>query len=142
MNKYKELKNKIEKEINNFPMFFAFNPRQFTKGLEKFRLTRKDTSQLLKIGGGGFIKKSDSIAFEKMLESHNTLRQDSLKDDEYVYSAMLYELFNHEYCYTGCPVAAFEAIGLSLEEVKADERLLRIFNETRIKYFEEMDGEF
>jgi len=38
MNSYLELKEKHQKEVNEFPMFFAFNDKQFKEGMKKFGL--------------------------------------------------------------------------------------------------------
>ena len=54
---YIDLSSRQQKEWNDFPMFFAFSQEQFSEGLKKFNVTKKD---IYSIESGGFIRKSDS----------------------------------------------------------------------------------
>ena len=38
MNSYEKYRKMVEKEVNEFPMFHAFNDEQFFKGMEKVGL--------------------------------------------------------------------------------------------------------
>lgn len=140
MNKYHELKKAIEKDISDFPFMFAFNKEQFKEGMEKLGLAETDTKAIFSIGAGGYIRKTDSDALHALTERHAAQIDEAMKDDEYVFDGVLYELGNHEYGYTGNPEPALEALGLSVEEVKNDERLLAIFNRARNVYFKENEG--
>ena len=57
MNSYVEMKERHQKEVNEFPMKFAFSDEQFKKAMEELGLTEKDVDKVIGIGAGGFIKK-------------------------------------------------------------------------------------
>jgi len=44
--------------------------------------------------------------------------------DGYIYQMFLYELANHEYCLTYDYEDTFDALGLTVDEINADKRLL------------------
>jgi hypothetical protein len=125
---YQELKNKHREKVNNFPMFFAFSEKQFAEGMEKLGLNPDDTDKIYKIGGGGFIRKSDSKDFGDMLDGFNRDLQELIADDDALHEALVYELGNHEYCITGDPTDALGVLNLSTDDLKKDERLQRILN--------------
>ena len=60
MNIYKTMKDHHQNEINNFPMFFAFNQEQFNEGMESLGLNPNETNKISSIGAGGYIRKTDS----------------------------------------------------------------------------------
>ena len=69
--KYLELKGKHEQEINKFPMHFAFSNEQFAEVLRKLDVKEDEVKdKLLKIDGGGFIRKTDSDAFNDLFKRH------------------------------------------------------------------------
>ena len=53
MNQYRVLKEKHEKEINNFPLMFAFSKKQFAEGMQKLGLKETNTDKIISIGVGG-----------------------------------------------------------------------------------------
>jgi len=81
MNKYLELKEKHSKEVNIFPMMFAFSQKQFDEGMEKLGLNKDDTKQIVSIGAGGFIKKTDSELLDKMFEEQSKERKVAIEND-------------------------------------------------------------
>lgn len=117
MNPYLELKNKHQKEVNDFPLGFAFSDKQFAEMMEKWDLTPEDTDQIYSIGGGGFVRKADSEAMHEMFERHAKEREDAIKEnkDDYMYHMFDYELANHEYNYTGEVDDTLEALGITVE---------------------------
>jgi len=119
-NLYLQLNKKIETEIDEFPMFFAFNKEQLDDGLKKLKTTMKD---IYKIGGGGFIRKVDSDRFGEMLERHNKEHKDMMKNKEYVYQMFRYELANHEYCITYDYEDTLSSLNLTMSEVKKNPML-------------------
>jgi hypothetical protein len=68
VNSYLRLQQKIQKDINTFPMFFAFSNEQFDKGLKKLGVKKQD---LVTIPGGGFIRRADGDRFTAMVRSHD-----------------------------------------------------------------------
>ena len=123
MNPYVALKNKHQKEINDFPFGFAFSESQFNDMMiNKFGLTPKDTDKIYSIGSGGYVRKTDADAMHEMFDRHAKERETAIKEnkDDYLYHMFNYELANHEYSYTGDLEDTLDALGLTYEEIKAD----------------------
>ena len=123
MSKYTELKSKHQKEVDAFPFGFAFSQKQFDEMMSKWGLTPDDTDKIYKIGGGGYIRKSDSEAMENMFARHEAERKAAMQDEEFAFEAFNYELGNHEYCITGELDDTLDALGLTINEVNTDPKL-------------------
>lgn len=128
MNKYQELREKQQAELNAFPMFFAFNQKQFEEGMKSLGLKPTDTKKIYKMGHtGGFYRKSDAPAFHEMFLRHTKELEDAIKADPtgdgFIFDMFDYELANHEYNYTHDPEPTLDALGLTLEQVRAEPRL-------------------
>lgn len=138
-NLYKELKSEHEQQVNNFPMFFAFDKNQFDEGMRKFGLHPDNKDQLLSIGLGGFILKSDKEAYKEMFKQQdNDMKNAIANSDQFIFDMFNYELANHEYTYTYEIDDTLQALGLTFEEVQADERLLNGLKEAK-KYQQESE---
>ena len=128
MNAYKEMKDRHSKELNEFPMFFAFSQEQFDEGMKKFGLDPSAKDQICSTGFGGFIKKSDSEKLNEMFVRHADEMADAIEADQtgegFIYEMFDYELANHEYGYTRDISDALNALCLTVDEVNADQRLL------------------
>ena len=126
--KYLELKQKQQKEVNDFPFGFAFSNQQFKEMMEKFGLKETDTDKIYSIGAGGYIRKSDSNAFDEMFKRHRKEIEDEIEKDKkgtgFIYSMFSYELANHEYCITYDIEPTLDALGLTLDEINKKENLL------------------
>lgn len=127
-NAYLALKQKHQDEVNNFPMMFAFSNKQFKEGMEKLGLQETDTDKIYSIGGGGYIRKTDSKALSELFERHEKEMQAAIDDDMtgdgFVFQMFNYELGNHEYTYTRDVEPTLDALGLTLKEVNANKKLL------------------
>lgn len=127
MNKYMELKNKIQKEVDEFPIGFAFSNEQFEKMKEELGV--KEDSELLSIGAGGFIRKTDKEAFNELFNNKAKRIDEAIAEDKtgegFIKDMFLYELANHEYCITYDLEDTLYALDLTYDEVMNDERLLR-----------------
>ena len=128
MNKYQELREKQQAEVNAFPMFFAFNQKQFEEGMQSLGLKPTDTKKIYKLGNtGGFYRKSDSAAFHEMFRRHTKELEDAITSDPtgdgFIFDMFDYELANHEYNYTHDPEPTLDALGLTMEQVRAEPRL-------------------
>ena len=110
---YKELRDLNSKEFNAFPMIFAYSDKQLKKG--KKELGVKDNKDLLSIGGGGIIRKSDKEAYAKLTDELFTRERDFLKDKDNLLEALIYELGNHEYCITGDKTDALLSLSLDIK---------------------------
>lgn len=128
MNKYSELLEKQREEINAFPFMWAFSNKQFEEGMAKLGLSPSDTDKIYSIGGGGYIRKTDSDALHEMMTRHEAEKQAAMDADEtgdgFIFDMFNYELANHEYGYTRNPDDTLYALGMTMEEIKADARLL------------------
>lgn len=125
---YRELKKKQQDEINAFPLMFAFNKGQFADGMRKLGLDPDDTAQIQSIGGGGYVRKTDYVALENLLNSHAAeLREAIAADptgDGFIYDMFYTELADHEYIISGDLAPALAALNLSVDDVNGSETLL------------------
>lgn len=125
MNKYAELKNKLQKEFDAFPFGFAFSNEQFEK--MKKELGVKDNSELISIGAGGFIRKTDEKALDELINGKEKRMKEAIASDPtgkgFIKDMFLYELANHEYCITYELDDTLYALDLTLEEIEKDPRL-------------------
>ena len=127
--KYSELRQKQQKEVDEFPFGFAFSNEQFKEMMEKFGLSENDTDKIYSIGAGGYIRKSDADAMHEMFTRHEKERQQEIENDKdssgYIYEMFRYELDNHEYCITYDLEPTLRALGLTEEEVIKNPKLLK-----------------
>lgn len=133
--RYKELKDTFSKEINDFPIAYAFDKEQFEKAKKKLGVT--SNKELLNIGTGGFIKKTDELAFVKLLDSFNARTKEFLKDYENFKHAISYELNNHEYAYTYDLEPVMQVLGLVYKELTDIQK--ETIEECKQKYLEAME---
>ena len=112
---YTELKRTHQEEVNNFPMFFAFNKKQFEEGLEKLNASKNN--KVVSIGMGGYMLKSDLPRFRAMLAEHEEKLSEAMKEFNFAVDMFEYELCNHEYCYTRDTTQTLEALGLTEHQV-------------------------
>jgi len=128
LNLYKQLKDKQSKEVNDFPIMFAFSTDQFNEGMKKLNLLPTDTNKIYSIGGGGYIRKSDSKELDEMGELHSKEMKESIEADKtgnnFIYDMFYYELNNHEYGYTGDVEQTLESLDLTAKQVQENPILL------------------
>jgi len=137
-NQYTELKGKHEKEFNEFTkdcVFFAFSDKQFEDGMKKLGLTLEDTDKIYKLGAGGYILRTHSVARKELFERFDAEEKQAIAEDAdgtgYVRQMFEYELNNHEYGYTREVDQTLDALGYTIEEINADEKLLHGFQIAR-----------
>jgi len=117
VNLYLKLKRNTQKEADNFPMAFAFSQEQLEEGLKKLGVKKED---VIGIGMGGFIRKSDKEKYIAMRTRWDTKHSEGMKNKTYVYQAFRYELSNHEYVCTGDYGDTLRSLGLTYDKVKAN----------------------
>ena len=126
--KYLKLKEKHQKEINDFPFGFAFSNEQFKDMMKKFGLKEKDTDKIYSIGAGGYIRKTDSEAMHNMFKKHREEIENEIKNDKdgtgFIYEMFRYELSNHEYFVTYDIEPTLDALGLTLDEINKHQNLV------------------
>lgn len=125
MNKYVQLKNEIQKAFDNFPFGFAFNNEQFENMKKQLGVT--EDSELISIGAGGYIRKSDEKALDDLCNMKCKRIQEEINNDidgtGFIKDMFLYELANHEYCITYELDDTLDALDLTYEQVINDEKL-------------------
>lgn len=129
MSKYTDLKEKQQKEINAFPIAFAFGEKRFKEVMEQLGLTPNDTDKVCSLYGAGdiFLKK-DVPAYLAMLRRHKKELQDAIASDKtgegFIYEMFSTELADHEYCVSCDLTDTLNALGLSVEDVNSNKALM------------------
>lgn len=120
MESYRQMQERHQKEMNNFPIAFAYSDQQFNDGMRRLGLDLSETDKVVSVFYGAFIRREDHDALMEMFERHSKEERDAFikNEDDWAYKAFRYELANHEYSYTGDYEPALEACGFTLEELK------------------------
>lgn len=142
MNKYVELKNKHQEEVNELPMFFAFGEKQFNNQMiERGLDPEKDLDKILHIGAGGYILRSDEEKLDEVFARHRKEFSDAIEanEDNFIVDMFVYELANHEYCITGNISDTLGALGLSVEDINNREALRKGLAEAIDQYMADYD---
>jgi hypothetical protein len=125
---YSELKKQHQKEVNEFPFIFAFSNKQLAEGMAKLGLKEDETNKLISIGNGGFIRKTDKEALNEMFNRHEKELKKAISEDStgegFIYQMFDYELANHEYCITYEIDDTLDALGLTIDEIRNNDKLL------------------
>lgn len=93
---YLELQKRHQKELEDFPIAYAFNDKQLQEALEKLGATKEECVTVF--GHGDIVKRENAKPLIKMLERQDAEMLQRIKDDpEFAESAFLEEMNNHEY---------------------------------------------
>ena len=145
MSSYSDLLHRHQKEVNAFPIKWAFSDSQFNQAMRELGLDPRDTDAIIGIGGGGFMRKSDNEAFHAMLDRHQQERAEAIASDKdgtgYLYEMFLYELGNHEYIFTFDPDETFSACGVTAEQVENDPVMKLAFATAKRDYLKRAEEE-
>ena len=132
---YLDLQEKHRKEMEAFPIAYAFNDKQLQEALQKLGAVKEECVSIF--GHGDIVKRTDAKRLIEMLKRHTDEIKDRLKSDpDFAYSAFLYEMDNHEYAINwsadedvlGCFAITFDDIrewGLQLVYDKARNQHMR-----------------
>ena len=128
MNAYKVLRDRQQEEFNSIPLGFAFGQKQFDELLARWEITADEAPlKIAAIGAGGYIQKKDVPLLRAMTARHKAELKAAIAEDEtgegFIHDMFYYELNNNEYSITYDTTDALEALGLTAEEIAADERL-------------------
>ena len=115
MEKYLEMKKRHQNDVSNFEMFFAFDDKGVEDG--KKQLGVKFHCEILSLGCGAFIRKTDRAKWNDLCKSHQREMKAAMKKYGFALSAFRYELSNHEYCLTYDTDDTLESLGLTETEV-------------------------
>ena len=126
-NKYRLLKDKHQKEVNELPYMFAFNNEQFKNGLKKLGLNENETNKLIYFGAGIYLKKVDLPKVEEVHARHKKELEFEIKSDtigdKFIKDMFLDEMYNHEYGYTRDIQPVLEALNISEYNLRHSENL-------------------
>ena len=131
MNRYAELCQRHQQEVNALPIGFAFGNAQFAEMMRGWGLDpEKDLDKIYRLGStGGYYKKSDAQLIRDTLNRHEAELREAIDGDKtgegFIYEMFLYELDNHEYGYTRDTEDTLDALGYTADEVLGDPRLKR-----------------
>lgn len=131
MNRYAEMRQRQQQEVNALPLGFAFSNKQFDEMMRGWGLDPdKDVDKIYKLGGtGGFYKKADAQLIRDTFSRHNAELEEAIAEDTtgegFIYEMFLCELDNHEYGYTRDTEDTLDALGYTADEVLGDPRLKR-----------------
>lgn len=118
METYTGMKARHSKEFADFEgVFFAFSNEQLKDGMLKLGLKENEYSSLVSIGAGGYILKTKRDEFKALFARQDQERKDLKKDEKKLIEALIYELGNHEYGYTGDATDAVESLGYTMETI-------------------------
>lgn len=128
MNAYQELEDRQQKEFDAFPCFFAFDQKQFDEGMKKLGLKRRDTKLIYHGIGGMYYRKSDSPKLKELMDRHERERQEAIAGDStgegYILDMFRTELANHEFGYTYELRETLDCLGLTIDQVRSNPKLL------------------
>lgn len=115
---YLELRKRHQKELEEFPIAYAFNGKQLEEALEKLGVTKEECVTVF--GHGDIVKRTDAKRLVKMFERQSKELTEKLKDDvEFAESAFLYEMDNHEYAINwSADEDVLGALGITWEFIK------------------------
>ncbi len=146
MNEYRTMREKQQKEFNEFPIGAAFSNEQFEEMMSNWGLNAKKKShiaQICSLYGGAFLRKKDVPAFKEMTKRHEDEFEAAvaadLTGDGFIYQMFYDELCDHEYGYTGDTSDALDALGYTLDEVLADDRLMHGLEKATREIMEQED---
>lgn len=131
MNRYAEMIQRQQQEVNALPLGFAFSNKQFDEMMRGWGLDPdKDLDKIYKLGGtGGFYKKADAQLIRDTFSRHSAELEEAIAEDTtgegFIYEMFLCELDNHEYGYTMDTEDTLDALGYTADEVLGDPRLKR-----------------
>ena len=114
---YLDLQKKHQKELEEFPIAYAFNDKQLEEALEKLGATKEECVTVF--GHGDIVKRENAKVFVKMLENQREEMLQRIKDDlDFAEAAFLYEMDNHEYAinWTGDD-DVLDCFGLTFEKI-------------------------
>lgn len=95
--------------------------------MKKLGLKENELNQIVSIGVGGYIRKTDVKKFNKMFEKRkqefkNAIRSD-LTGKGFIKQMFRYELAKNEYCFTRDLTDTLEALYLTMEDINSSKAL-------------------
>lgn len=126
-NKYKLMKERHQKEVNELPYMFAFSNEQFKRGLEKLGLNENEMDKLIYLGDNIYLKRTDLPKVEEVNKRHKEEIEREIKadivGDKFIKDMFLCEMNNHEYGYTNEIEPILEALHITDYDLRKNENL-------------------
>lgn len=92
---YLDLLEKHRKELNDFPIAYAFNKQQLEEALDKLGAKKEECVTIFE--HGDIVKKENAPKFLNMIKRHTSEVKEAMRYEEFAEAAFLYEMDNHEY---------------------------------------------
>ena len=122
---YREFKEMKEKEFNELPTMFAFSMKQLEEQMKKLGTNK---GEIVNLGYGMFMRRQDLCLLDTWENKYEAMEKELMLNDDFLLDAFLYELRNHEYIITYDVEEALEEFGLTVEDVKKNDRMLLAIN--------------
>ena len=136
METYKQLKERQQKEVNEFPFGAAFSKEQFEEMRQKLPLA--DGDKYVSLGAGMFVRKQDLPAMEAMFKRHKKEICDFRKNSKNLVSAFVREMHNHEYIYAEDDATILSLFGYTLDDLDGKSDISKTYAKAIKQYFEEV----
>lgn len=141
-NQYTILREKHQKLVHNFPFGFAYNDKQFEEMMKNWGLTPDDTDKIYQLSNGTFYLRKDSDRLVELMDQMERETAEAIAGDKtgdgFIYDMFREELSNHEYCITLDLDPTLDELGLTIEEINADKRLIHGLCKAEKDYLQEM----
>ena len=93
---YLDVQKRHQKELEEFPIAYAFSEDQLEEALKKLGATKEECVTVF--GHGDIVKRTDAKALVALLENQREDMLQRMRDDaKFAESAFNYEMDNHEY---------------------------------------------
>ena len=135
---YLDLQKRHQKELEDFPIAYAFNDQQLEEALKKLGATKEECVTVF--GHGDIVKKEDAKRLVEMLENQREEMLQRIRDDvHFAEAAFLYEMDNHEYAinWSG-DEDVLSCFGITFEKINCW-GLQMAWTSARKKHFEQME---
>lgn len=134
---YQELKQKHQKEVNDFlkdTAFFAFDKKQFDEGIKK--LNASSDNKIFELGAGGYMLSSAKNGWIALCKRQKQELKDFRQKSESLKELIMYELNKHEYIYSEDDDLILEACEISKDEFEKDTNLQKIYKQAKKEYWQ------
>ena len=141
MEKYWDMANRHQAEVNALPIYFAFSKKQFKDMLLRMGVSNPK-AELYRSAGGGFYRKADAKLVRGTFARVAKELHDALTTSyEFAVDTFKSELANHEFCITYDPEDTIDALGLDMEDFGRYPMLVDAFAEAKKQYLESCEEE-
>lgn len=129
MNSYQQMVAKHQKEISEFPLVYGFGKEQIDEGMRKLGLKPSERNKVTSyFGVGDFLRITDVPALKSMLMRHEAERKAAIAADKtgegFIFDMVDTIMADHEFGYTQDFTDTLYDLGMTVEQVNADERFL------------------